>query len=337
VSEADPFDLDANVEAVTAAASGPVLSPSLTMIKEPTPPRFSQRIRGKQLQPSITEPMQKLPEPSLSFPSESFKGKELRDRSVVNPHNDLVQGRSTLSAYIQIADSQYQETRPAEEQFVNAFVLGLRDKRSRKKCHEKLREGVTTWERVKDCFPVASQHSQGLGRRSDLARKSERKIAHTIKTGGMREGASKLPASTKDRVRMIEDAPILPLSESAQGRQNKQQPKQKALGNADGQPRRARPEAAAQKANLLARASRNAGRGQAITPKKRAREEEQQQQDSGSQAEVARDVAPLPPPATKKSRTKKGKGEGERKQAARRPSIPILPSSDDEFSRGRPN
>ena len=332
MSEADPFDLDANIQAVTTAPSGPVLSPSLAMIKEPTLPRFSQRLGEQQPQLSMGESMEMLPEPSMPPPSKQFKRKELPDKSVANPHNDLVQGRSTLSAYIQIADSQYQETRPAEENFVNAFVDGLRDKRSRKKCKEKLGEGGSTWEKVKDCFPVASQHLQSLGRRSELVRKRERKIVDAMEMGEMRDRPSKLLASIKDRVKVVEAAPMLPPPESAQGRQNKQL-KQEAPENADGRPPRPRPEAGAQKGNLVARADRSAGRVQATTPKKREREE----QDSGSQAEDARDGPPLPPPATKKQRTKKGKGGRERKQAARLPSIPILPSSDDEFSRGRPN
>jgi hypothetical protein len=301
------------------------------MIKEPTLPRFSQRIREKHPQPSIEESMQMLPDPSLPLPSERIKGKELPGRLLINPHNDLVQSRSTLSAYIQIADSQYQETRPAEEQFMKAFVQGLRDKRSRKKCEEKMKGGGTTWEKLKDCFPVASQHSQSLGKRSKLVRKRERKIVDAMETGEVRDGASELLVSAKDKVR-AQVAPTLPPPESAQGRQNKQL-KQEALDDADERPRRPRPEAAAQTKNLVVRADCSAGKGQARTTKKRARDE----QDVDRQAEDVRDGAPPPPPATKKRMTKKGKGDRERGRAARQPSIPILPSSDDEFSRGRPN
>jgi hypothetical protein len=269
------------------------------------------------------ESMEMLPEPSIPPPSEQVKAKELPEEPVTKPHDDLAQGRSTLFAYIQIADSQYQEAQPAEEGFVNAFVHGLRDKRDRKKCEKKVREGGTTWENLKECFPIASQRSQSLGKRSEVVRQRKRKIVDALETSEMQDGASKLLSSAKD-VDRLEIAPTPPQPTPTQGRQNDQT--NQAHDDAAAQPRRLSPLAAAQKANQVSPADRSADRAQAARKKRRLDD-----QNSGKRVEEARRDGVPPPPAAKKRSTKKGEGKGERRQEARRPSIPILPSSDDEF------
>lgn len=137
------------------------------MIKEPTVPRYSQQLRDQQ-QHSSCDSFQMLPEPPLPACPEKFRSKTVPDEPVRNITVSLSQGRSTLAAYIQVAESQHEETAPDEqEQFVDAVIRGLRDKRAKKKCETKLKGAKKTWNNLKNCFPVASQQCQ---RSSDTRR-----------------------------------------------------------------------------------------------------------------------------------------------------------------------
>lgn len=270
-SEVESFDLDANVQSMIPAPSGPVLGPSLAMIKEPTLPRSSQRLRDQHQPSMMGESMEMLREPSLPPVLEQVALPE----QVTIPDRELAQGKSTLVAYIQIAGSQYEGIMPGEEEeFVNAFVQGLRDKRDRKKCEKKLREVGRKWNTLKECFPIASQHSQGAGKRKeDLLRKTK---------------GVEVEQEERPRPRPA----LAPMKQNNPEKQNEQGPQ------------RARPSPTITSA------------------KKRDLVEEQ----GNEQAEKSCTDAP---PAGKKRRTEKGA-----RRQGRPPSIPILPSSDDEFSRG---
>lgn len=310
------------METVTAAPSGADLGPSLAMIKEPTLPRYSQRLQDQHCQASMMgESMEMLPDPPFPALPEQTKPKAV-PAQVTGDDIDLVQGKSTLSIYIQIADSQYQETPPAEEErFVNAFIHGLRDKRDRKKCEKKVREAGKTWGNLKECFPVASQQSQSHGKTTTDVRK--RKIVDAMQTTGMRDGIPTL-ATAKERMDLGRREPALLPPKTSQGEQNNQV---RQGHRAAERARTPSPPAAAQKGSLVDEGDRGAEQARLPDPAAAAATKKRplDKQDNG-QVENALDRAP---PAAKKRRTKKGgRGQG------RPPSIPILPSSDDEFSRG---
>ena len=277
---------------VTAAASGPALGPSLAMIREPTPQRYSQRVRD-QNQPSTKEnQIEMLPEPSPPPHPEQLELKS-PPAPATKPVIGLVQGKSTLSSYLQIAGSQYQETPSDEEEdFVNAFVHGLRDKRDRKKCERRFKEAARTWEHVKDCFPVASQHPQSHSKKQGRVRNMEKRKAQETETGDMRDAFPKLPSAEERReVEAGERPHRLPTLAPAPEVEQDTRGVEKA---------RLPPIPGAAKRTLVELD------GQTGTPQEAA------------------------PPAGNKRRTTK---KGGRRQG-RPPSIPILPSSDDEFSRG---
>lgn len=273
--------------------------------------------------------MAMLPEPSLPplpTPQPVVPKTPLPAPQVAKPDIDLLQGRSALSAYIQIADSQYyQDTPPAAEAaFVDAFVQGLRNKRDRKKCDRKFRDGVKTWEGLKECFPFASQVSQNAGKRKGDLHVRRRRVVDAMETRAA-AGVGLMPSACKSRMgseggdamegREIMDGNPMPsvarkrmdvregqAPTSARAEQNNEEAKQdeRDAGNA--------------RAVADSTAAAAGGRKRPLAEQK------------NDQVESTRDEAE---PAMKKRRTKKS---GARRQRER-PQIPILPSSDDEFSR----
>ncbi|ERF69019.1 hypothetical protein EPUS_06706 [Endocarpon pusillum Z07020] len=329
VSDAESFDLDANVPLVApAAASGPVLGPSLAMIKEPTLPRHSQRLRPHQQPEKMGDSMAMLPEPSLPPlpPQQPLMPKtRLPAPQVAKPDINLIQGRSALSAYIQIADSQFEDTPPAAEAvFVDAFVHGLRDKRDRKKCDKKFRDGVKTWEGLKECFPVASQISQKAAKRKGELHVRKRRVVNAMETRAAAGGGPMPSACESGMENGGEDAMEVgdirdgdPVPSAARKRMDIRK------GQA---PPSARAEQNNNEAKQDARDAGNAQAGADSTAAAAAARKRPLAERKTGQVESTRDEAE---PAAKRRRTKK---RGARRPRER-PQIPILPSSDDEFSR----
>ncbi len=282
--------------------------------------------------------MEMLPEPSLpSLPKQQLMLKMLPAPQARKPDIDLIQGKSALSAYIQIADSQYEDTPPAAEaEFVDAFVHGLRDKRDRKKCDKKFKDCVKTWEALKECFPVASQLSQNVGRRKRNGRvqMSRRgRMVDAMQTRPAVEGGP-MPSPCNSRrengrgdakeKREIRDGSPMP-SPTAKGR-DVRKGQAPTLARAEQNTEVKQDNRDAGKAHAVAAAaaaddSATAAAAAAATTRKRPLAEQRTGKDA-----TARDEAE---PVAKKRRTKK---RGERRQRER-PQIPILPSSEDEFSR----
>jgi hypothetical protein len=257
---------------------------------------------------------------------------------------------------MQIAGSQYQETPlEQEERFVSAFVHGLRDKRTRKKCEKRLKEAGKTWECVRECFPVASQQSQSPGKLKEDVRKTRR-----FREGETSEARDAIltPPLAKERTEAGKKArpgPHPPLKPGP-AKQNNQ------LGKDDQNAERTRllPIPAPAPASAVAV---GAGKQGSLAEKDNAQVKNRHRgaspaakrgaltgQDNG-QIENHHDEAPSATkkrtlaehndrevetarggeaPPGKKRRTKKA----ERRQE-RPPSIPILPSSDDEYSTSR--
>ncbi len=293
------------------------------MIKEPTLPRYPQQPGLHQPPETMGESMQMLPEPSLPpLPKHQLTPKTLPAPQVTKPDLNLIQGKSALSAYIQIADSQYEDTPPAAEaEFVDAFVHGLRDKRDRKKCEKKFKDAVKSWEGLKECFPVASQLSQNVGRRKRDAQVRKRRVVDAMETGAAVEGST-MPSPCKSKT---EDGRGDAMeNRNIRGDSPMPSPARKGKDVRKGQPppsaRAEQIKEAKQKAHAVA-ADDPATAATATTTRKRPLAE----QIPGEVA-TTRDEAE---PAAKKRRTKKRR---ERRQRER-PQIPILPSSEDEFSR----
>jgi hypothetical protein len=287
-SEADSFDLDANMMNVMAAHEESLLGPSLVMIKEPTVPGNPKRAR-EQHQPSMGDSLRMLLEPSLPPQPRQIKSKaklESRLQIMQQPSSPpaprktrsktqdespsqvllepslppqprqprlmakpeapakrdihLAQGRSNLTMYFQAAESQFRDTPPAnQEQLVNAFVQGLRDKRDKKKCEKRLKEAGKTWQNVKECFPVASQHSESLykdkasceekmedirrKRRSDFPARTLPNVKNTFEEDAAKESevvAAERPHAKKRRTkkpeRRLQKAPMIPILPSSE-------------------------------------------------------------------------------------------------------------------------
>ena len=329
------------------------------MIKEPTVPRHSQRLRDQQLH-LLGESFQMLPEPSSPSCPQQFRSKEAADKPASKTVVNLAQGKSNLTAYIQIADSQHHETPLGrEEQFVDAFIRGLRDKRDKIKCEKKLRGARKTWGNLKDCFPVASQHSQN---KVDMKRHAEQKDVQEekqmestkrpriipvspprerteIEGIGKEEGKNPRPTlprkgrtnQTKQTNRGAErnGRPPEPkeVKKTSPVEQDKREAQKAVKWRAFKSQEKGEAGGVAKARTLVGQNEQQAGRARLpMTPpgglKKRILDE-QANEEAGGRGEVK-------PPAPKKRRIKKTK---ERRQK-RPPSIPILPSSDDEFSRG---
>ncbi len=295
------------------------------MIKEPTVPRYSQRLRD-QHQPSMGASMQMLPEPSLPpYPEpeqQEPKPKPLPEQ-IAEPDLNLIQGMSTLASYIQTAGSQHQETAGSpgrEAKLVHAFVHGLRDKRDRMKCERRLKGAGKTWENLKDCFPVASQPSQKYGNKKGEVK---RKRAEKLETREARGLTPTLPPAKEGMEVGKGERSQRNATPTTANQQNEQAQKQDSRG-AD----RARPlpvPAGAKKTALVEQGNRDVERALLPPVPSAAKRRALVEQEDGQ----ANDPHNRAPPAAKKRRTKKGGGRRERP-----PSIPILPSSDDEFSRG---
>lgn len=282
---------------LTDAAAAPSelnLGPSLAMIREPTAPRCSPQPTGQPV-PSIGGSMEMPPEPSLPAQTKRLDPMTPPEQ-VTRPEFETVQGNSTLSAYIHIADARYWEIPSSnEERFVDAFVHGLRDKRDRKKCEKKFREAGKTWGSVKGCFPIASQQCQGRGNRKVVVQKKKR--VEERDKGGMQDVDATLPP-TKGRTdtgsRGKTHPPlILPVP--------------------------------AKQSDSMMQIERHAERARLLPAPGAARKRTLAEEDDGEVEDLARGTST----AAKKRRTKR-----EKRRQERPPSIPILPSSDDEFSRG---
>jgi hypothetical protein len=344
---------------------------SLAMIKEPTLLRCSQRLRD-QHQPSMGESMDMLQDPSLPPHLEPLKHPPSRPpqpqplRSQVLPQKsakpdiNLVQGTSTLSAYMQIAGSQYQETPlEEEERFVSAFVHGLRDKRTRKKCEKRFKEVGKTWECVTECFPVASQQSQSHGKSKEDVRKKRR--FREVETSEARD-AILTPPLAKKRTEAgkkarpgphppLKPGPAKPNSQLGKDNQNAERARLLPIPAPAPVPAPAPAVAvAAGKQGSLAEKEnaqvKNRHRGASPAAKRGALtgQDDGQIENHHHEAPSATETRTLAehndrgvgtprggePPPGKKRRTKKA----ERRQE-RPPSIPILPSSDDEYSTSR--
>lgn len=223
---------------------------------------------------------------------------------------DLLQGRSSLSAYIHTADSRYQKAPPREdeEDFVNTFVRGLRDKRDRKKCERKFADSERTWGNVKECFPVASQHSQSHGgMRKDVAKRKRR-----------RESVDE----TENRERTDVTTTPLPGSSSPQTPPTKKRPNLEKKGKGELSVPPVTPNAARNRNQVEQDNREPDGARLPWTPspaKKRSLL-------GGARAQL--DIRHMATPQHVKKRGTKKIG----KRQERAPSIPILPSSDDEFS-----
>jgi hypothetical protein len=344
------------MQTITAGPSGPILGPSLAMIKEPTFPRYSQRVRNQQ-QSSMGDSFQMLSEPSLPPNLPRPKPEALAD-SAAKRTVDLVQGMSKLSNYIQVADSQHHETQPGEEdKFVDAFIRGLSDKRNRQKCEKKFKQGAKTWDKVKECFPNASQlpksskKEEEVGSEKAIREKGQRvdaapamptvKERVAIEPGIGQDERQELPPmflaakskkSGKQQTPKTAIAQIEPPTPFPRQRDNQAKPDKRkaqaanpsppapppAPGQNAAQPRTA---VVAERIPLMEHVNANRA-GQPPTPVRAAQKRAPVEQDDGRTEERLRAQAPA-----KKRRTT----EGERRQQ-RPPSIPILPSSDDEFA-----
>lgn len=294
------------------------------MIKEPTLPRYSQRPRLHQQPETMEDSMEMLPEPSLPpLPKQQLKPKNIAAPQVTKPNLNLIQGKSALSAYIQIAGSQYEDTPPVmEAEFVDAFVRGLRDKRDRKKCDKKFRDGIKTWEGLKECFPVASQPSQNVGKKKGGVRVQKRRMVDAMETRAAIEG-SPMPSPCQSRME--------------RGKAHTREDREIRHGSPWPSPARARMDFRKSQALTSARAEQNkkveqddpdAGKGHAGADSVAAAATRKRPfaEPKIGEVETTRDEIES---AVKKRRTKK---RVERRQRER-PQIPILPSSDDEFSR----
>lgn len=242
--------------------------------------------------------MELLPEPSLPTEAKRLDPKTIPER-ITRPEVGLVQAKSTLSTYIHVANSQYQEiTSPDEERFVTAFMQGLRDKRDRKKCGRKFRETGKTWETLKKCFPVACQQTPGLGsRKVCVARKKvgegeEREVKECDVTLKVLTTKERMEFENSEKA----DSPPPPPRVAVKQVDHKMH----LEGGAERACLPTAPEAAVKKRTLV---EKEDGEVENLDEKKSA--------------------------AAKKKRTKR-----EKRRPEKRPSIPILPSSDDEFSRG---
>jgi hypothetical protein len=249
----------------------------------------------------MSESMAMLPEPSLPPQPAQLKPNAL-PRQATRPDINLAQGRSTLSTYIQTAASQYEETPPAaEEQFVTAFTNGLRDKRNRKKCEKRFKDVEKTWGNLIDCFPVASQQSQSLGQRKQDKR---------MRVVDKKEEKPKKIVEKMERRRDAATTPPPPLPLVKQSTQT-------------GKENRHRPTLDLDSARQVKRDLQTAHPPPSpVMVQKRTLAE----QGAGQKREESRGGEP---PAAKKRKTKKVV-----RRQGRPPTIPILPSSDDEFSRG---
>ncbi|KAF7508342.1 hypothetical protein GJ744_009333 [Endocarpon pusillum] len=346
-SDAESFDLDANVPPIApaAASSGPVLGPSLAMIKEPTLlPRHSQPLQPHPQPETMGESMAMLPEPSLPPLPLPTQQPLMPTNPLPMPQDakldiNLIQGRSALSAYIQIADSQHQNTPPAAEAaFVDAFVQGLRDKRDRKKCDLKFRDGIKTWEGLKECFPVASQISQHAGKKrkaGDLRVRKRRRVVDAMETSAAAgAGGGPIPSAAcksgmenwgEDGMEVREVRDIRhgsPMPSAAQKRmavREGQAPTSSARAEQNNEAKQDAGDAG--NAQAVAHSAAAAGAGAAARKRPLAEGKNGQVASTGDENEAE--------PAAKKRRRKK---RGARRQRER-PGIPILPSSEDEFSR----
>jgi hypothetical protein len=224
---------------------------------------------------------------------------------------DLLQGRSSLSAYIHTADSRYQKAAPREdeEDFVNTFVRGLRDKRNRKKCERKFADSERTWGNVKECFPVASQHSQSHGgMRKDVAKRKRR-----------RESVDE----TENRERTDVTTTPLPGSPSPQTPPTKKRPNLEKKGKGELSVPPVTPNAARKRNHQVERDNREPeGARLPRTPSPAKKK------SLLGEARAQLDIRNMATPQHEKKRGTKKIG----KRQERAPSIPILPSSDDEFS-----
>lgn len=311
-------------------------------------------------EPSLPPHPEQLKQPPSRTPQPQPPRSQVLAQKFTKPDINLVQGTSTLSAYMQIAGSRYQETPlEQEERFVSAFVHGLRDKRNRKKCEKRLKEVGKTWKCVRECFPVASQQSQSQGKFKEDVRKTRR--FREVETSEARD-AILTPPLAKERTEAGMKARPGPHPRLKPG-----PAKQKnQLGKDDQNAERTRllpipaPAPAPAPASAVAVV---AGKQGSLTEKDNAQVKNHHRgaspaakkgaltgQDNG-QIENRHDEAPSAtkkrtlaehnerevetarsgkPPLGKMRRTKKA----ERRQE-RPPSIPILPSSDDEYSASR--
>jgi hypothetical protein len=353
VSETESFDLDANMLTITAAPSGPVLGPSLAMIKEPTLPRYSQRVRDQQ-HSSVGESLQMLPEQSMPPRPKPQLISNTAAEPIRQADIKLEQGKCKLATYIQMADSQHQETPPGEEdRFVNAFIRGLRDKRDKKMCEKKLRGREKTWENLKECFPIASQHSQGNANKDRTVQQGalqQQKLPETRTRG---ENIPTLPpakeggGAEQDMGKRGRPTPLPTLPPDPRTNQAKRnhraaeraglprypaesKTKQTALMKQDRHDAKA---TVARKAVIVQEDQEAANRARlpmtppaaaAVAGKKRRLDE---QDDGVAVVSVPREAAI---PAAKKKKRKTERRRERRRE--RPPSIPILPSSDDDFA-----
>ncbi len=271
--------------------------------------------------------MEMLPEPSLpTLPKQQLTPMTLPAPQVTKPDINLIQGKTALSAYIQIADSQYEDTPPAAEaEFVDAFVHGLRDKRDRKKCEKKFKDGAKTWKGLKECFPVASQLSQKVGKRRRDGRVQKRRMVDAMETRAAVEG-SPMPSPCKPR-REKRGGETMENRETRDG-SPMPSPARKRMDVREAQP----PTSARAEQNKEAKQdNRGAGTAHVVADDSatvaitRMKKRPLAEQNTG-QVATTRDEGES---AAKKRRTKK---RGERRQR-QRSQIPILPSSEDEFSR----
>ena len=118
--------------------------------------RPSAQQQQQDLEPT-EEPLRMLGEPSPTLGSKIPDPTQSSEQS--QSALKLEQGKQSLSTYIQIANSQRQGAPEAqeEEEFVDAFVTGLRDKRNIQKAKSRLKKNEKTWDKLMNCFPTASQ------------------------------------------------------------------------------------------------------------------------------------------------------------------------------------
>lgn len=289
-------------------------STEMQMLPEHSPSRVLPRSQNPNLKQRHIKPNS----PSLS------------ERGTTKPGFDLQQGNSTLAAYIQTAASLYQDTttttRPnkkeeTEEQFVNAFIHGLSKTRDRKKCEKNFGKGVAkTWEGLKECFPVASQqqqqkqgHGQDLIGRDLTGDRERKRKRDRVETETEMEKEKRATTTTSTLPPLIP----LPHLEKREHAYRGGGGEEQAEGHAHA------PAEQTEKAEKCPRVVPEAGPQSTLAAAVESRALAQQE------IEPVRNQGDEALPAAKKMRTKTGKRRRER-----RPSIPILPSSDDEFSRG---
>lgn len=307
-------------------------------------------------------------------------------KQATNPNLNLAQGKTKLSTYIQVADIKYQETQPDEDaQFVDAFVHGLTDKRNRKTCEKKFKEEKKTWKHLKECFPVASQQSQGDGANQGKERGKQVAVDDTAQMQNITPRLRRPPRTREDmeiekklreegrercqhhrpstsrqwkgdeiNIRHIQEKELGGSDPGARRHATPAPPPSKE--NRENEKRRGKVERAdlqklltpvkqAKQAKPDDRGTKRAPESQtgAILPKrteerapsphapravrKRPLGEQNQTQGNIQQAAI------LPPAKKKKKEMKKKVIAAARKpERTRAPSIPILPSSDDEFA-----